>query len=311
MSRPHALLTGAGGLLARDLLPALESAGWQVTTLRRLEMDITDAESVSRAVVRAAPDVVINTAGWTDVDAAQQHPRRAERVNATGPEMLARACAARELPLVHLSTDYVFGGRRPGGRNMGAGGTPRPLKEADRARPANAYGRGKLQGERRVRDALPREHLIVRTAWLFGAAGPSFPRSILEQALHSPELSVVGDQTGCPTWSADLAEGIVALLDAGARGTVHVCGGGACTWHEFAVAICDEVRARGVELAATGIRRRESTYRPGTAPRPAWSVLDTSRYTELTGRALPPWRDGLCRFLDRHLDDLLSTPLNS
>ena len=310
MTTRHALLTGAGGLLARDLRPALESAGWRVTTLRRLEMDITDAESVARSVVDASPDVVVNTAGWTDVDAAEQHPQRAEQVNATGPEMLARACATRDLLLVHLSTDYVFGGRPTGGRGR-AGGTPRPLREDDRTRPANAYGRGKLQGERRIREALRRHHLIVRTAWLFGAAGPSFPRSILEQATGRAEFSVVDDQTGCPTWSADLARGIVALLEANARGTVHVCARDACAWHDLALATCEEARARGSKLAVREIKRRRGAMRPGTAPRPPWSVLDTARFTELTGREMPTWRDGLRRFLDRHLDDLLPAPRNS
>ncbi len=304
MNPRHALLTGAGGMLARDLRPALEDAGWRVTTLRRLEMDITSAESVARSVVDAAPDLVVNTAGWTDVDAAEEHAGQAELVNATGPEMLARACAAQGLPLVHLSTDYVFGGRPSGGRRR-SGEVPRPLREDDPPRPANAYGRGKLQGERRIREILRRDHLIIRTAWLYGEAGRSFPRSIVEQALVSKELQVVDDQTGCPTWSADLAEGIVALLDAGARGTVHLCARDGCSWHAFAQAICDELRTRGVDLVVRTIHPTRGALRPGTAHRPPWSVLDTSRYAELTGRPAPAWRDGLRRFLDRHLDDLL------
>jgi len=305
MVDPHALLTGAAGLLARDLRPALQAAGWRVTTLPRLQLDITDARSVAAALERTEPTVVINTAAWTDVDGAEVHRVRAERVNADGAGVVARGCAERGLPLVHLSTDYVFGGR--GARR----GPARPLREDDRPWPANAYGRSKLEGERRVRDALRRDHLIVRTAWLYGAAGPSFPRSILEQAVDREELSVVDDQVGCPTWSADLADALVTLVAADARGTVHFCASDHCSWRELAEAVCDGARARGRRLAVETVRPARSRTEVGRAPRPRWSVLDTGRYRELTGHTPPPWRGALDRFLDRHLDDLLPPVPNS
>ena len=307
MDQPHALLTGGAGMLAHDLQPALLAAGWRVSTLPRLQLDITDPRSVTDALESTRPTAVINTAAWTDVDGAEVHRARAEQVNAVGPEVVARGCASRGLPMVHLSTDYVFGGRGSGSRDH----PRRPLREDDPPRPANSYGRSKLDGERRIRDTLRYDHLIVRTAWLYGAAGPSFPRSILEQAAAGEALSVADDQIGCPTWSADLADAIVALLAVGARGTVHFCAADSCSWFELAGAVCEGARARGGALTVPSIRPAASRVGPGLALRPRWSVLDTGRYAELSGRPPPPWRDALDRFLDRHLDDLLPPRANS
>ena len=198
---------GAAGMLGQDAAAVAEAAGHEVTRLRRSDLDITDAVAVLDAV--AGHDVVVNCAGWTAVDDAETHEAEAFAVNATGAAHLARAATASGARLVHVSTDYVFDG-----------GATRPYPEDAPVAPRSAYGRTKAAGEWAVR-ALAPNALVVRTAWLYGAGGRCFPQTIARVAGERDRLSVVDDQTGQPTWTADLADLIVRLVGAGAPGGLY------------------------------------------------------------------------------------------
>jgi dTDP-4-dehydrorhamnose reductase len=273
-------ITGAGGMLGHDLIRAVGEAGHDAVALARAELDITDEAAVRRVLGQARPDAVINSAAYTNVDGAESESDLAEVVNGAGAGHVARV--ARELGAwtVQVSSDYVFdGGKRT------------PYVESDAVGPLSAYGRSKLSGEQAVAQAAPDAHTIVRSSWLFGAAGPCFPATMIRLAAQRDELTVVDDQIGCPTFTGHLASALVAL--AGERritGTVHVAGGGQCSWYEFARAI----------IAAAG---ESCDVRPGStadlgrpAPRPAYSVLVTERGPDVP--RLPGWQAGLARYME-------------
>jgi dTDP-4-dehydrorhamnose reductase len=274
------LVTGAGGQLGLDVLDAF--ADHDVVGLTRAELDVAEEPAVAAAVGDHAPDVVINAAAWTDVDACETDEDRAHRVNALGPWWLARACARTGATLVTVSTDYVFSGapqRGPDGRLRG-------FSELDPVRPLNAYGRSKAMGEQLVREALPAHH-IVRTAWLCGARGDNFVRTMLRLGLERDELQVVDDEVGSPTFTRDLARALRSLAVSGRHGTVHLVNEGRCSRHELAV--------RALELAGidTPVRPTGSDAFPRPALRPSFSVLET-RHARLTGIGpLPHWEQGL------------------
>jgi len=279
-------------MLAADLTPAMSDAGYRVVGLDLPDLDIADEDSVRAALRTVTPDLVVNAAAWTDVDGAEADPAGARRANALGPGVLARVCAADRPRLLHFGTDYVFDGN-----------ASRPYREDDPTAPLNVYGASKLEGEQRVRTALPSRHLVIRSSWLYGAAGRSFPATILARAAAGEDVSVVSDQFGNPTWSADLAAASVALLDAGATGTVHFASRDHCSWYDLARAICSEYAERS-GTPAVAVRPIRSADRPTPAARPSWSALDTRRYAALTGQQPPSWRDALRRFLDAHMEAL-------
>lgn len=274
-----ALVTGAAGMLARALVPALERAGHAVVAPPEAECDVTDFEALARAARAAEPDWVFHLAAYTRVDDCESDADRAHLVNGLGARNAALAAAAVGAGVLAVSTDYVFGG---------AGS--RPFREHDAVAPISVYGASKWAGEQAVRDVNPR-HLVVRTAWLYGAGGPNFPDAILARARSGGPLRVVDDQRGSPTWTADLAGGVLALLERAEFGTYHVTGSGDCTWHEFAVAACE---IAGVPAPVAAIPTAE-LGRP--APRPAYSVLHNGLFEHVTGRRLPHWRDALRRYL--------------
>ena len=252
------LVTGAGGMLGRDLLDVLGAAGAgtaaDVVGLGRADLDVTDPDAVA-AAVRGA-DVVVNCAAWTAVDDAETHERAAFDVNATGAAHLARAARAAGARLVQVSTDYVFDGA-----------ANRPYGEDAPLAPVSAYGRTKAAGEWAVRAEAP-DHLIVRTAWLYGAHGGCFPRTMARLGESKDRLAVVDDQVGQPTWTRDLADLIVRLVAAGApAGTYHGTASGQTSWYGFTRRI----------LASAGLSTplepttSDAFVRP--APRPAFSVL--------------------------------------
>lgn len=279
------LIAGAGGQLGLDLVDAFDEH--TVVALGSADLDITDEAAVTEVVHAVAPSLVLNAAAWTDVDGCEADPARAHRVNAIGPWWLARACARTGATLVHVSTDYVFGGVAP----AGPGGAARGWSEFDPVAPINAYGRSKAAGEQLVREALPAHH-IVRTAWVNGARSGNFVRTMLRVGRERDVVTVVDDQTGSPTFTRDLAAAIHELAVTGRHGTVNRTNRGSCTWYDLAAATF-ELAGIDVDLQRQG---SEALDRP--AARPSWSVLDETHATSSGLAPLPPWRDGLARLLD-------------
>jgi len=271
------LVTGATGMLGRDIASAASAAGHELTALSRSELDITDAAAVQAAVAEGRPDAVLNCAAWTDVDGAETEAEQAFAVNGPGAGNVARSGAAAGAWTVHISSDYVF-----------AGDKSSPYVESDPTGPKSQYGRGKLAGELAVAEAAPAAHTIVRSSWLFGAGGHCFPATILRVGAERDQLTVVDDQVGCPTFTGHLAPALVALAQDPILGILHVAGAGQCSWYDFSREIvtlaglrCEVVPGATADLA-----------RP--APRPAYSVLATERAGT---PVLPEWREGLQAFL--------------
>ena len=231
------------------------------------------------AIKATAPDVVINCAAWTRVDAAEDHEDEAEAVNGTGAGIVAAECAAAGVRLCHMSTDYVFDGT-----------ATEPIDEDAAPNPRSAYGRTKLHGEEAVRAACA-DHLIVRTSWLYGRRGPNFILTMLRLGAERSEVRVVDDQRGAPTWSGHLAPAVLRLNDIAPPGTYHLSNSGITTWHDLAVAA---IRARGLATDVVAIATAEY---PTPASRPAYSVLDNRRWRELGEPPLPTWQEGLNAYL--------------
>lgn len=268
------LITGANGMLGRDLQAAL--ARHEVTALARADLDVTDAAAVAAAV--HGHDAVVNCAAYTKVDDAETHEDLAYAVNATGPSNLAAACAATGARLVTVSTDYVFDGD-----------ATEPYAEDLPRDPINAYGRTKAAGEELALAAHPAGTYVVRTAWLYGEHGPNFARTMLNLAKTKDAWSVVDDQLGQPTWTADLASQIVALLDAGApAGIYHGTNSGQATWYEFARAVLEESGLDPERITPTD---SASFVRP--APRPSYSVLGHDAWATAGIPEMRPWREAL------------------
>lgn len=279
----NVLVLGAGGMLGRELMAVLgrrmgDAAdkgliGWDIA-----ELDIRNRDAVFDSVCRLQPSILINAAAYTDVDGCESNVEEARAVNATGPGDLAAACHKVGALLVHFGTDFIFDGR-----------SDRPYRPDDPANPLSVYGQSKWEGEQAVR-AAGCQHLIVRTSWLFGPFGHNFVEAILARAQQGEPLNVVSDQVGRPTLASDLAEAVVRLLDVGTRETVHFANAGQCSWFEFAQEI---VRQADMSIPVQPISSEEMD-RP--ARRPDYSVLDTSKYTELTSDQPAPWCDALSRY---------------
>lgn len=267
------LVTGAAGQLGHDLRTAFVDD--DLVALSRAELDVTDEPAVVAALRDHAPDLVVHAAAYTKVDAAEDDADAAWKVNAIGSWWVARACALAGAAMVYVSTDYVFDG------TLG-----RSYTEFDRVSPQGVYGRSKEAGEQLVREACP-AHYIVRTSWVQGEHGGNFVKTMLRVGRERDVLTVVDDQTGSPTFTADLAPAIRRLAVSGRHGTYHVTNSGSCTWFEFARAIFEEagvdVRVDATDTASYGAK----------APRPAYSVLDNCK-ARLTGlEPLPHWRESL------------------
>jgi dTDP-4-dehydrorhamnose reductase len=236
------LVFGAGGQVGCELLQRFQWAAVPVVGLTHAHADICDPTAVSTAIERHRPAVIVNAAGYTAVDKAEADDARAFAVNVEGAGNLARAAATFGAPLIHLSTDYVFDGRKGS-----------PYVEDDPVSPINVYGRSKEAGERAVRAEGPR-HIILRTAWLYGGYGQNFAKTMLRLATERDVVRVVADQHGTPTSTADIAEAIFAIIarcadDASAFGTFHLTNAGETTWHGFAARIFQHLAARGSRTA--------------------------------------------------------------
>jgi dTDP-4-dehydrorhamnose reductase len=269
------LVVGAGGQLGTDLMRVLD--GQYVIGLTRRELDITDADAVARAVAAVVPSVIVNAAAYTAVDAAETDEATAFTANVTAPAALAAAAAVARAKFVHVSTDYVF-----------AGDATMPYDEAAATGPKSAYGRTKLAGEQAVVAAYP-DAYIVRTAWVYGASGANFVKTMARLERERETVSVVDDQRGSPTWSRDLARGLVALGSSGADGGIYHCTNtGETTWFGFTRAIFEELGADPERVLPT-----TTAAFPRPAPRPAYSVLGNRRWIEAGLDPLPHWRAAL------------------
>jgi dTDP-4-dehydrorhamnose reductase len=270
------IVTGAGGMLGRDVADALRLRGHEVVALAREDLDVTDGPRVDATVARIEPDAIVNCAAWTDVDGAEANERQAMEVNDTGAGLLAVAAGTVGAKVLYPSTDYVFDGYK------GAS-----YVESDMPHPLSAYGRSKLAGETSVAVANSR-HLVVRTSWLFGTGGPNFVETMLRLGGEQPEVLVVSDQVGAPTYTRHLAEALGMLAESDEYGIRHVTGGGSCSWFEFAQEVYDQAGMETRVMAA----RTEMLGRP--ARRPAYSVLRTERPDPIV---LPDWRAALAEYM--------------
>lgn len=276
------LITGAGGMLGQDLVSLLRESGANVTAADRRTLSITDAAAVTAFVAQVRPDIVVNCAAWTAVDDAEAHEARALAVNGTGAASLATACAAVGARLIQPSTDYVFGGT-----------SSRPYAEDDEPAPRTAYGRTKLAGEQAVLAILPDSGYVLRTAWLYGAHGPNFARTMIRLEAARPTVAVVDDQHGQPTWTVDVARQILLVAEAIPKaGVYHASSSGQTTWMGFARAVFELLGADPGRVTPTS---SGELARP--APRPAYSVLGHDAWGRAGLPALPDWRDSLERAL--------------
>lgn len=277
-----ALIFGSGGQLGRALAAAAEP-GEETVGLSHDDCDIGDASAVAQALRRHAPDIVFNAAALTAVDAQEETPEEAMRINGAAPGHIAEACKAAGARLLHVSTDFVFDG-----------GKGSPYLPGDPTGPASVYGKSKLAGEQAVQSGFP-EAAIVRTAWVYAAQGGNFVNTMLRLMGERDELGIVADQIGTPTHAASLARGLWALARAGATGIHHFTDAGVASWYDFAVAIEEEGRALGLHDGCTVKPIRTEDY-PTPAARPAYSVLDKSSTWALTGTP-DHWRIELRKML--------------
>lgn len=285
-------VTGRNGQIALSLAEGAEAAGFSIVTLARPEVDLAEPASVEAALLALAPNVVVSAAAYTAVDRAETEPELAMRVNRDGPAMLARAASRLGIPIIHLSTDYVFDGTK------GA-----PYLETDAVSPLGVYGATKLAGEPAIAEASD-DFAILRTSWVYSPFGSNFVRTMLRLAASRDRLTVVADQRGKPSYAPDIAAGIFAvarhLLETSApdgRGVFHLAGGGDTTWHAFAAAIVAGAAERGGR--AVPVDPIATADYPTPARRPADSRLDCGKIERVHGVALPHWRVSLEACLER------------
>jgi len=272
------LVTGAGGMLGRDVVLAAGNAGHDVVGFGHTELDITEPEVLGAKFELERTDMVINCAAWTDVDGAEESEEEALAVDGTAAGNVAAAAAAVGAGVVYVSSDYVFDGSK------GA-----PYVETDQTAPLSAYGRTKLAGEEATAAANKR-HFVIRSSWLFGIGGSNFVETMLRLASTQNEVLVVRDQVGSPTYTWHLAYGIVRLIEGVEFGIHHMAAAGTCSWYDFAREIFDQAKVECLVMSGT----TEMLGRP--APRPAYSALISQREHAIE---LPSWRDGLAAYLSQ------------
>jgi dTDP-4-dehydrorhamnose reductase len=285
-------IIGSNGQLGWELVRRGESRGLQITAVDYPEIDIGDPASIASSTKSREIDLIVNAAAYTAVDRAESEPLAAYAVNRDGPANLAERCRDRSIPLIHVSTDYVFDGTKQGA-----------YIEEDPVAPLGVYGESKAAGEAEVRRRLPK-HIIVRTAWLCGLHGHNFLKTMLKLGREKETLRVVSDQFGCPTFAADLAE---AILEVGRQaeknrpvkwGTYHYCGAGRTTWHGFATAIF-EIAGHYEKFAVKNVVPISTAEYPTPVKRPANSVLDCTKIERYFGIRPRPWRESLDRMIQQ------------
>ena len=286
MSAQPIAVIGASGQVARALQRAGAVRNLNLVVIGRPVIEIAWRSSIVRVLDGIGPSVVINAAAYTAVDKAEENEAEAFRINRDGPHYLAKWCAAHSVPLIHISSDYVFDGEKSA-----------PYVESDRCCPLNAYGRSKAAGEDAIRDAHA-QHVIVRTAWVYSADGQNFLKTMLRLGADREVISVVADQRGAPTSADDIAAALLDIADAARRppanvpwGTYHLVAGGETTWHGFADQIFTVLKATGRPVPR--VAPILSAAYPAPAARPRNSILDTSEIRRAFGIALPPWQTGV------------------
>ena len=285
------LLSGAGGQVGYELSRLAAERKCALIGLTRQQLDIGDAEAVERIVTQFQPALVINAAAYTAVDKAEQDIEAARRANRQGPANLAATCQAHHIPLIHLSTDYVFDGNKTGAYN-----------EEDPVAPTGVYGRSKWEGEEAVRARLA-QHLIIRVSWVFGPHGNNFVKTMLRLAAERDELRVVADQHGCPTSATHIARALLILAGKIRQGvditwgTYHFCGMPETTWHGFAETIIKEAVKLNLLDHAIPVHPITTSDYPTPARRPQNSVLDCRKIMKTFDLKLPSWQEGLTAML--------------
>lgn len=284
------LITGAKGMLGSDLMKVLsQKKGYNLIGATRSDFDITDYSQTTKFLKDKKPDIVIHAAAYTKVDDCENHPETAFNVNVTGTKNVALGCKEINAKLIYISTDYIFNGRK----NI-------PYLENDIPEPLSVYGDSKLKGELAVQDILD-DFIIVRTSWLFGKNGNNFIKAILKQVDKVQKgnlvaagfgLRVVNDQIGSPTYTIDLSHAIERLISCNAKGIFNVTNGGKCSWHQFAKKILEYAGVKGVDVVPI---TSEELKRP--AQRPAYSILDCSKFKSVTNYNMRHWEEALKDYL--------------
>jgi dTDP-4-dehydrorhamnose reductase len=296
------LLTGVTGQVGRALIAPLNTIG-TVLAAKREELDLSDPESISEVLSRLAPDLIVNPAAYTAVDRAEDEPELAFRVNAEAPGIIAKWAAARGVPLIHFSTDYVFDG-------LGE----RPRREDSPTGPLSVYGVSKFAGETAIR-AVNGPHLIVRTSWVYAAKGTNFFRTIARLAKERKQMKIVADQIGAPTSAKVIANAVAEILKsdlpgligrfAKTDGVVNIAASGETSWHGFATAIVDGLKSRGVKLEVESIVPIRTEDFPTKAMRPGNSRFDLARLRDVFGIVTPSWNGALAVELDELAKELI------
>lgn len=284
-------LFGAAGQVGSDCHRQLLNAGYSVIAWTRDNADFVNPETVAALVKSAKPAFIINACAYTAVDKAEAEQEVADLVNHQSVAALATACADLKIPLLHISTDYVFDGE-----------ATQPYAEDDPVNPLGIYGSTKLAGEQAIQDVLS-EHIIIRTSWVFGEAGNNFVKTMLRVGAERQQLKVVNDQHGSPTYAGDIAKVILSFVDCYCDqltlpwGVYHCTNEGETTWYDFACAIFDKALSAKVLDKTPEILPIPSSEFPTPAARPAYSVLATEKLTQFMGQPLPHWQQGLEQFL--------------
>ncbi len=279
------LVIGSNGMLGQDMTVTLQSS-FEVFTRSHPELDICDRMNVSRDILEINPDIVINCAAYTDVDGCETERDLAFAVNAEGPKNIALACRETSADLCHISSDFVFDGRKNA-----------PYIETDNTGPLSVYAESKLAGEMNIQNILP-GHVIIRTSWLFGKGGKNFVSTIIKLADKMDVINIVDDQTGCPTYTVDLSNAIKTLLLKRAQGIYHFSNSGECTWHGFAGKI---IEVLGLKTKVNPITSQQ-LGRP--ALRPAYSVMDCTKFASETDLYPRAWEDALKEYINSMQGDL-------
>ena len=298
------LLLGAQGQVGQELQPLLHTLG-PVTAMSRSEVDLTQPDEIRAAIQDHHPQIVVNAAAYTAVDRAETEPDLARAINAIAPTIMAETVQTLGAQLIHLSTDYVFEGRKGS-----------PYLETDETRPLGIYGETKRAGEQGVIQACDR-HLILRTAWVYGAHGKhNFVKTMLRLGQERPALRVVADQIGSPTWARDIARAIATFISleqtdrAAPSGVYHFTNSGVASWYDFAIAIFEEAQHLGLSLQVSQVHPIRTQDYPTSAQRPGYSVLSWAKTNQTLGCDAPHWRVSLRSMLQEFLPTLDLSPSN-